>query len=147
MKLRLIHFCLSVSLKRVTSSDIINGLKNVKLNKSDGCGTLYTDHFVNGTHLLYTLLSFLFNAMIRHGFSPDGLNKSTVVPIVKDKRKSLNDSSNYRAISLSSPLAKLFDWIILDMNKEKLATSELQFGFKRDCSTTKCTSNLPSWNA
>ena len=126
-------------LERITPKDISYGLKHVKPNKSDGCGMLYTDHFVNGTHLLFTLLSFMYNVMIWHGFSPDGLNKSTIVPIVKDKRKSLNDSSNYRAISLSSPLAKLLDWIILDRNKESLSTNELQFGFKRDSSTSKCT--------
>ena len=60
--------------------------------------------------------------------------------MVKDKRKSLNDSDNYRAIALSSLLAKLFDCIILaKKNTDTFRTDDLQFGFKPQSSTTQCT--------
>ena len=39
-----------------------------------------------------------------HGMSPSSLQSSTLVPIPKDKRKSLSMSDNYRAIALSSPI-------------------------------------------
>ena len=77
--------------------------------------------------------------MIIHGFSPDGFNVSTIQPLVKNKRKSLNDSSNYRAIALSSPLSKLFDWIILNKNVDQFETSDMQYGFKPKSSTSQCT--------
>ena len=63
----------------------------------------------------------------------------TIIPIPKNKLKSLNDSNNYRGITLSSILGKLFDNIILQNNKSILNTSDLQFGFKTECSTTYCT--------
>ena len=37
----------------------------------------------------------------------------TMIPIPKDKRTSLCDSSNYRAIALSSMFSKVLDWVIL----------------------------------
>ena len=60
--------------------------------------------------------------MIVHGYSPDGLSISTIQPLVKNKRKSLSDSSNFRVISLSSPVAKIFDWVILNSNTENPMT-------------------------
>ena len=61
---------------------------------------------------------------------------------MKNKRKSVNDSSNYRAIALSSPLAKLFDKIILQTHGDIFRTDDLQYGFKEHSSTTKCTFSL-----
>jgi hypothetical protein len=77
--------------------------------------------------------------MLRHGYPPGGFLTSTIVPIIKNKRKSKNDSDNYRAIALSSCLGKLFDWVILLNNQDALSTSEMQFGFKAEHSTTMCT--------
>jgi hypothetical protein len=53
--------------------------------------------------------------------------------------KSLNDSSNYRAIALNSPLCKLLETVILSKAKENLRSSDMQFGYKKGVSTTNCT--------
>ena len=63
----------------------------------------------------------------------------TMIPIPKDKRTSLCDSSNYRAIALSSMFGKVLDWNILMKEQSSLLDSELQFGFKKRLSTTQCT--------
>jgi len=47
--------------------------------------------------------------------------------------------ANYRGIALSSILGKLFDNIIFVKCSAKLSTSDLQFGFKRNSSTHRCT--------
>ena len=54
--------------------------------------------------------------MVFHGFSPDGFNIATIQPLIKDQIKYINNSDNYRAIALSSALAKVFDWIIIINN-------------------------------
>ena len=54
----------------------------------------------------------------------------TMIPIPKDKKKSLCSSSNYRAITLSSIFSKILDWIILIKEENSLCSSELEFGFK-----------------
>ena len=60
---------------------------------------------IHGGNNLHVHLCQLFNSMLIHGMSPSSLQSSTLVPIPKDKRKSLSLSDNYRAIALSSPIS------------------------------------------
>ena len=96
----------------------------------------FSDHIVNASKKYYVILSLLFKTMLTHScVCTSGLLLSTVIPIPKDKNKSLSDSKYYRGIALSSILGKLF-YIISPKNKEKLFnTSELQFAFKPNQST------------
>ena len=71
--------------------------------------------------------------MLSHGCVPNDFLLSTLVPIPKNKRKSINKSENYRAIALSSILGKLLDNILLvncSQHGQVFETSELQYGFK-----------------
>ena len=54
----------------------------------------------------------------------------------------MRDSSNYRAIALSSLLCKLFDTIIIETHEDNLITDDLQYGYKKQSSTIVCTSLL-----
>ena len=84
----------------------------------------------------------LFSCMLSHGIPPSGLLLSTIVPIPKNKRGNQSDSSNYRAIALSSLLCKLFDTIIIEKHSRNLKSDDLQFGYKKHSSTIVCTSLL-----
>ena len=68
-----------------------------------------------------------------------GLLLSKLVPIPKKKRGNKSDSSNYRAIVISSLLGKIFDLIVLSEQCKNLQTDNLQFGFKQNSSTVICT--------
>jgi len=92
-----------------------------------------------GCNIVSTHLHQLFNCMLRHGYVPHDFSLSTLIPIPKNSKKSLNDSNNYRAIALSSILSKSLDHIILYKYHESLCTSDLQYGFKKRHSTTQCT--------
>ena len=113
-------------------------ISHLKCGKHDGDLGCYSDHIIHGTNRLNTYISLLFTAMLKHGFSPKSFSNIAMHPIPKNKRKSLNDSENYRGIALSSILGKILDWIILNDNFEILNSSELQFGFKPNSSTTQC---------
>jgi len=102
-------------------------------------GGKHDDHVINGTPRLYVCLSLLFSSMIMHGCAPKDFKLSTLVPIPENKRKSQNDSNNYRAIALSSVLGKLLDRILLTKYHDELITSDYQFGFKKQHSTVGCT--------
>ena len=91
---------------------------------------------------IYMLLSILFTLFLRHGFSPHSMILGTMIPIPKDKKRSLCNSSNYRAIGLSSIFSKILDWVILIKEENSLCSSELQFGFKKGLSTTQCTFSM-----
>ncbi len=104
-----------------------------------GKEALMSDNIIHGTHSLYVLLTIVFNAMLIHGVSPDSMILGTMVPIPKNKKKSLCNSDNYRAIALSSIIGKILDWVILIKERHVLKSSNLQFGFKNNLSTTQCT--------
>ena len=110
--------------------------------KSDSIEQLSSDNFKNGTHMLNVYISLLFTCMLTHGIPPSGLLLSTIIPIPKNKRGNMSDSSNYRAIALSSLLCKLFDTIIIETHEDNLITNDLQFGYKKQSSTIVCTSFL-----
>ena len=71
-----------------------------------------------------------------HGAVTDDFSVSTMVHIPKSKYITL--SSHYRAITLSSIFAKLFDRILLDRYSNIVNTSHLQFGLKKKQSIIMC---------
>ena len=99
----------------------------------------YTDHIINGTAKLNTMMSLLFTSMIHHSFTPMDMLLGTIIPIPKDTRKSANDSNNYRSIALSSAFGKVLDWIIIELNPQVLTSSNLQFAYTPNAATTQCT--------
>ena len=124
---------------------VLTGRINISINiiqcsyENEG---LNSYHFIHGTDKLYAILALLFTAFLFHGHSPDSIILGTMIPIPKDKRTSLCDSRNYRAIVLNSMFSKVLDWIILMKEQSSLLSSELQFGFKKGLSTTQCTYSL-----
>ena len=66
----------------------------------------------------------------------------SLAPIPKGKWANLTCSDNFRAITLSSILGKILDYIVLDKEASHLCTSYLQFSFKKESSTSQCTSMI-----
>ena len=78
--------------------------------------------------------------MLTHGVSPIDFCLSVIVP--KNKRANKCDSSNYRAIAISSLPGNFLDNVIFEYQYTYLSTGVLQFGYKRCSSTTICTTLL-----
>ncbi len=70
------------------------------------------------------------------------LRIATLTSIPKDIKQSLSDNSNYRGILLCSILCKIYDLIILHRHSDKLCSSQYQFAYRNDHSTTLCTNIL-----
>ena len=122
-----------------TGADVERAVRKLKKGKTDGVSECMSDHFMHGTHLLFFHMANLFVKMLYHGHVPNQMKLSTLIPIPKNKRKSMNDPGNYRAIALSSILGKILDHSILLKHAESLSTCDLQFGFKKSHSTVQCT--------
>ena len=122
----------------ISVSTVMNALKLLKQGKKEENG-LYSNHFKNGTQRLSIILSLFFNCMLVHGIAPDELLLGTMIPLIKDTRGKRQWSDNYRALTIGTGMAKILDIIILNQQKDKLSTSNLQFGFKEKSSTTMCT--------
>ena len=84
-------------------------------------------------------ISNLLSSMLLHAYIPVDILPSTILPIPKDRKKSLHDLSNYRGIALNSLLGKIIDHILLTNYKNVFQTSDRQFGFKAKHSTVQCT--------
>ena len=119
----------------ITIDDIRTSIASLKPGKADVRYGVLTDHIMHGGHNLHVHLCQLFNSMLIHGMSPSSLQSSTLVPIPRDKRKSLRLSDNYIAIALSSPICKVLDTVILRKYGDLLSTCDLQNGFKEHGST------------
>ncbi len=105
----------------ITVSAVINGIVHLKHGKTDGTEGLYSDHLINGCDSLYVYLTMMFNAMLIHHICPESILLGTMVLIPKNKKQSLYNSDNYKAITLSIIIGNILDSIILI--KEEMSLS------------------------
>ena len=115
-----------------------NVFKRLKRSKSDGNYGFKSDNLINGGKRWHILLSMLFRSMLIHGYNANDLVLSSIISIPKDMRSSLSIRANYRGISLFNGICKLFDYVIMHACNDYLYTSDMQFGFKPQHSTTMC---------
>ena len=121
------------------STDIIaQFIKRLKISRSDGNYGFKSDYLINGSKILYILLSMLSRSMLIHGYNANDLVLSFIISIPKHIHSSLSSSDNYRGISLFNGICKLFDYVIMHTCNDYLCTSDMQFGFKPQHSTTIC---------
>ena len=126
-------------LHSVTMNQVQKAIGALKSGQLDNSCSLVSDCFIYGSYRLYVMLAFLFTVMIRHGFSCSIFNVVALIPIPKNKRKSLADSDNYRAIAPNSSLAKILDYIVIQQFPEVFETEAQQFAYKSNFSTSMCT--------
>ena len=94
--------------KRGVSVNLVEqAMAKIKFGKIDANNGCSSNNFKNDTKKLNVYFSLLLTAMLTHNYVPCSMLTSTIFPIPKNRRKSLNDSDNYRAIALSSILGKL----------------------------------------
>jgi hypothetical protein len=122
----------------VTPSDIATAINDLKRGKSIGHDLLAAEHFIHAHPILNILLALLFTAFITHGYLPDSITKTIIVPLVKHKTGNMQDKNNYRPIALVTAASKVFEIVILNHIELLIDTSHNQFGFKRKHSTDVC---------
>ena len=111
--------------------DIEYGLQRLKAGKA--CGLeLCKENIIYAHPNVIILLKNLFNIIFKHGFVPDGFGQGIVVPVVKDRLGDCIKASNYRPITLSPIISKLFEYCILRNCDYLFDSDPLQFGFKRN---------------
>ena len=131
------HHHSDCSSHNVTYADVVESVSALKRGKHDGNLGQYSDHLIHGSRRFLCHLALCLNSLLSHNIVPQNMLLSTVSPIPKDKRKSMNDSNNYRGIALSCVVGKLLDKIILRKCQALVDTSYQQFGFKKSHSTVQ----------
>jgi len=98
----------------------------MKLNKSPGFDNVSTEHLLYGGDELCVHLCLLFNTMLQHCYVPDRFGNGLVVPLLKNKHGDQSRSDMYRGITLSPTIAKLFEYLLMELYGDQLSSDTLQ---------------------
>ena len=90
---------------------MLSAVPHLEADKCDGNFVLYSNDFLNACDELALHISFLFLAMLVHGYVAGDMVLCTLVTIRKGKNANVTDSHNYRGIALSSGFGKIVDLI------------------------------------
>ena len=90
-----------------TLDDVASALSDLKKGKSKGQDGLSSEHYLYADKRIYVYLQLLFNAMMCHGYVPEELMSSVVIPIVKDKKAVITSKDNYRPIVITNVSSKI----------------------------------------
>jgi len=74
------------------------------------------------------------NQLILHSYVPNTFGHTIIVPLVKDRNGDVSKLSNYRDISLSPIISKLFEACLSNKFACYLVSHDLQFGFQKNSS-------------
>ena len=112
-------------------------ISKMKRGKAADLDGLMVEHLYYSHCLLPCILAKLFNMMMHIGHVPLRFGESYTVPILKNNDSIYNKSvtvDDFRGISISPTISKVFEHCILDRYAEFLLTSDNQFGFKKNSS-------------
>ena len=116
----------------ISKDDVRKAARQLKCRKACGYDGIFNEHLKNGGIKLHEELALLYTDMYNHGHIPEGLKKGIIITLHKGGRKSKSDPNNYRAITLTSCILKLFERILLQQVEASLNTplNMLQGGFR-----------------
>ena len=120
----------------ISIEDTLDAVFDMKDGKSSDDDGLSAEHFKNGPLILFIKLASLFNSMLAHGFVPQQFRFGTITPIIKDRFGNSSDVNNYRGITISPIISKIFERILRMLFSDILSSSSYQFGFKTGKSTS-----------
>ena len=122
--------------------NVIDALGSMKAGKSMDEGQIAAEHLHFAPLNFLLRVSALFNLMLRHAFVPNDFRSGFMIPVIKDTRGNKADTGNYRGITISPILSKLFEHVLKIVFDDFLSTSAYQFGFKKRSSTTHALHSL-----
>lgn len=108
-------------------------LSNLKQGKAAGLDRLTAEHLLHCHPVLPCILHKLFNLILLTGYVPSEFGLSYTIPLLKSQNyhsKGLT-TDDFRGISISPIISKVFEYCILDRFGDFFATSSNQFGFKK----------------
>ena len=108
--------------------------QKLKLKSAAGLDGLQAEHIRLAHDIVYFHISVLFKLCLTYSFLPD----SCITPIIKNQQADADVCSNYRPITVTSFITRLFEHFISYKIKSFLTTADNQFGFKELHSTDMC---------
>jgi len=109
-------------------------VENLKKGKAAGFDGLMAEHVCFAHPVLLVHMTLLFAILYKHGVVPDDFGRGVVIPLLKNVDGNRFTADNYRGITLSPVISKLFEMVLLSQFKALLNSDRLQFGFKEKSS-------------
>ena len=126
----------------ITDEDMLKVLSKLNSSKSPGPDAIHPRILKELQEQLSHPLKLLFMKTIKDGKLPDSWKEAEVIPIFKNKGRK-DSPSNYRPVSLTSIICKIFEHFVRDALYthliENCLLSKDQFGF---CKARSCVSQL-----
>jgi hypothetical protein len=120
-----------------TKSELYSVLKNVKDNKAPGEDRISYEFYKNAPEKFIVKLLDTFVKIYETGQVPESFKKSIIFPI--HKKGNIDNVTNYRGISFSNTIGKLFSGLLLNRIERWVAQhnvlKEFQAGFRKNYST------------
>jgi hypothetical protein len=95
---------------KITEAEISSAIKEMKSNKSPGLDNISNEMLKSGQSFLIPCLHKLFNNCFTMGYYPENWTHGYITPINKGNDPS--DPNNYRGITITNSLGKLFNRIL-----------------------------------
>ncbi|XP_050348212.1 ommochrome-binding protein-like [Nymphalis io] len=118
-------------LLRFKTSEVVEAIMSKKRRKSPGHDGLSVEHLRHAGVHLPKVLGWFYNICVSHGFLPDSMTRTVVVPIIKIRTGDAADRTNYRPISLATITAKVLDSLLDTQLCKAVNIHDAQFGFRR----------------
>ena len=110
-------------------SNLVSKMKN---GSAAGLDELTAEHLKFSHPIIICILSKLFNLFVFTGHIPASFGISYTVPIPKaDSRTRALSVNDFRGISISPVISKLFEMSVFEKFSDHFITSDHQFGFKK----------------
>ena len=128
----------------ITIEEIEQTIKKLKNKKTPGNGSITNEMIKCSDNLMLVKLEKLFNKTFKTGYYPNSWNEGLIFSIHKSGEK--ENPNNYRGITLSNSLGKLFNTILYNRLTTKLQNanilSPVKAGFRKNHRTPDHIFNL-----
>ncbi len=122
---------------KITSEETTNCIKLLKKGKAPGGDQIINEMLKAGREVLAPILANLFNYILVSGYFPEAWAESYIKPLFKGG--SVYDPNDYRGISLSSCVGKLFCSVLNNRLVSYLVDNDIykphQIAFRKNCRT------------
>jgi hypothetical protein len=125
------------SINRSFTTELVDSsIRSLSLGKACDPDNHSAEHLMNAHPCIAVILANMFKLIVTHRYFPSAFGIGTIISLIKDKSRNLNDPENYCAITLIPIVCKVFEHCILSICEHLLLVDQLQCGFKRGIGCT-----------
>jgi hypothetical protein len=118
---------------QISLQEVIDFSNKINCNKAYGCDEIDGYMIKHGGRLLHSCIQLLFNSCWCSGVLPVNFTSSNIFPLYK--KGDIHQACNYRPISLTSCLMRLFEKILYSRVESQIKLHPSQAGFRKQHST------------